>query len=61
MKLLKVIHEKTLVSNMTHMSLGLYEAPDGSHVYGVEEDGEVVFTGTKAEAKARYGHWRRLG
>ena len=61
MKLLRTLHEKELVSSGHKMSLGLYEAPDGSHVYGVEEDGELVFTGTKAEAKERYGHWRRLG
>jgi hypothetical protein len=57
-KLLRTLHEKELVSGHK-MSLGLYEAPDGSHVYGVEEDGELVFAGTKAEAKRRYGNWRK--
>lgn len=54
MKLLKVLHEKTGVYGH-RLSLCLYEAEDGRHVYGVEEDGELVFTGTKAEAKERYG------
>lgn len=54
MKLLKVLHEKA--DGRGHsLSLRLYEAGDGSHVYGIEIDGKPVFTGTKAEAKARYG------
>ena len=54
MKLLKTLHEKT--DGRGHsLSLCLYEADDGSHVYGVEEDGRLVFTGTKAEAKECYG------
>lgn len=54
MKLLKVLHEKTDGPGHS-LSLCLYEAEDGSHVYGVEVDGKTVFTGTKAEAKNRYG------
>ena len=53
MKQLKILHEKQAGGH--RMSLCLYEADDGSHVYGVEEDGRLVFTGTKAEAKQRYG------
>lgn len=54
MKLLKTLHEKT--DGRGHLlSLCLYEAEDGSHVYGVEVDSKVAFTGTKAEAKAYYG------
>lgn len=54
MKLLKTLHEKT--DGRGHLlSLCLYEAEDGSHVYGVEENDILVFTGTKAEAKAYYG------
>ena len=58
MKLLKTIHEKT--DGRGHsLSLCFYEAEDGSHVYGVEVDGKVSFTGTKAEAKDFYGRrWR---
>lgn len=58
MKLLKVLHEKTDEHGVP-MSLCLYEAEDGSHVYGVEVGGKLVFTGTKAEAKAHYGNWRK--
>lgn len=54
MKLLKVLHEKS-DGRGAPMSLCLYEASDGTHVYGVEIDGKLAFTGTKAEAKARYG------
>lgn len=54
MKLLKTLHEKTDGSGRS-LALCLYEAEDGAHVYGVEIDGRLVFTGTKAEAKARYG------
>ena len=58
MKLLKVLHEKS--DGRGHsLSLCLYEAEDGSHVYGIEVDGKVVFMGTKAEAKAHYGNWRK--
>jgi hypothetical protein len=52
-KLLKTLHTK--VSKGRRLALCLYEAEDGQHVYGVAEDGGVVFTGTKAEAKGRYG------
>lgn len=58
MKFLKTLHEKT-DGHGHSLSLCLYEAGDGSHVYGVEIDGKVVFAGTKAEAKAHYGSWRR--
>lgn len=54
MKRLKILHEKTDASGRL-LSLCLYEAEDGSHVYGVEIDGKLAFTGTKAEAKAYYG------
>lgn len=51
--LLKTLHTKVVGDR--RLDLCLYEAEDGSHVYGVEVDGKVVFTGTKAEAKNRYG------
>lgn len=54
MKLLKTLHEKTDGSGHS-LSLCCYEAEDGSHVYGVEIDGRLVFAGTKAEAKEYYG------
>lgn len=53
MKLLKTLHTKVVGDR--RLDLCLYEAEDGSHVYGVEVDSKVVFTGTKAEAKDRYG------
>lgn len=53
MKPLKTLHEK--VAGDRRLALRLYETEDGRHVYGVEENGTVVFTGTKAEAKGRYG------
>lgn len=53
MKLLKVIHEKRVGGR--RWSLGLYETGDGRHVYGVEVEEKLVFAGTKAEAKKRYG------
>ena len=53
LRLLKTIHEKT--AGGSRLALCLYETEDGRHVYGVEENGELVFTGTKAEAKERYG------
>lgn len=53
MKLLKMLHTK--VAKGHRLALCLYETEDGQHVYGVAEDGEVAFTGTKAEAKAHYG------
>lgn len=58
MKLLKTLHEKT-DGHGHSLALCCYEAEDGSRVYGVEIDGKLVFTGTKAEAKERYGSWRR--
>ena len=53
MKRLKTLH--TTVAGDHRLALCLYEAEDGRHVYGVEENGEIVFTGTKAEAKEHYG------
>ena len=54
MKLIKTLHEKT--DGRGHsLSLCLYETEDGRHVYGVEENGVLVFTGTKAGAKEYYG------
>lgn len=57
MKLLKALHEKTvrLVEGRCQLSLCLYETEDGRHVYGVEKNDVLVFSGTKAEAKAYYG------
>ena len=56
-KLLKTLHTK--IAGDCRLALCLYETEDGRHVYGVEIDGRLVFTGTKAEAKERYGSWRR--
>lgn len=53
MKLLKTLHTK--VARDCRLALCLYETDDGRHVYGVEENDVLVFTGTKAEAKAYYG------
>lgn len=53
MKLLKTLHSK--VVGVSRLSLCLYEADDGQHVYGVEENDVLVFAGTKAEAKEYYG------
>ena len=53
MKPLKTLHTKVVGDRQ--LALHLYEAEDGSHVYGVEVDGKLVFTGTKAEAKEYYG------
>jgi hypothetical protein len=58
LKLLKTIHEKTDAPGHS-LALCRFEAEDGSHDYGVEVDGLLVCTGTKAEAKERYGSWRR--
>ena len=58
MKLIKTLHEKA-DGHGHSLSLCCYEAEDGSRVYGVEIDGKLVFTGTKAEAKAHYGNWRK--
>jgi hypothetical protein len=52
-KLVKTLHTK--VVGGCRMSLCLYETEDGRHIYGVEENDVLVFTGTKAEAKNRYG------
>lgn len=53
MKLLKTLHSKSV--GVSRLALRLYETEDGRHVYGVEENGKTVFTGTKDEAKKRYG------
>lgn len=53
LKPLKTIHEKT--AGGRRLALVLLEEDGGRHVYGVEIDGMLVCTGTKAEAKARYG------
>ena len=53
LKFLKTIHEKP--GGCGRLALCLYEAEDGRHIYGVEENGVLVGTGTKAEAKEFYG------
>lgn len=53
----KMLHTKVVGDR--RLALCLYEAEDGRHVYGVEENDVLVFTGTKAEAKERYGNWRK--
>ena len=53
MKLIKTLHTKVVGNH--RLDLCLYEAEDGRHVYGVEDNEKVVFTGTKTEAKERYG------
>ena len=53
MKRLKTLHTK--VVDASRLALCLYEAEDGQHVYGVEKNDVLVFTGTKAGAKAYYG------
>ena len=40
--------------------LAKYECNGGTTImYGVHEAGEIVFLGTKAEAKKVYGNWRK--
>lgn len=53
MKRLETLHTK--VVGASRLALCLYETEDGRHVYGVEENDVLVFTGTKAEAKEYYG------
>lgn len=53
LKALKTLHSKA--AGASRLALCLYETEDGQHVYGVEENDILVFTGTKAEAKNRYG------
>lgn len=53
LKLLNTLHTK--VDGDLRLALCLYENDDGRHIYGVEENDVLVFTGTKAEAKAYYG------
>lgn len=57
LKLVKTLHERE--EDGAKMALVVYEGDGGSHVYGVSRDGEVKMTGTKAEAKAFYGNWRK--
>lgn len=58
MALVRVLHERDDTGVRTR--LALYESADGSRVYGVDRDGTAVMRGTKAEAKAFYGNWRKL-
>ena len=53
MKLVKTLHTKAV--GVSRLALCLYETEDGRHIYGVEENDIIVFTGTKVEAKACYG------
>ena len=53
----RVLHERTVGGART--VLAVYERDDGSRVYGVARNGEILMTGTKAEAKAFYGSWRK--
>ena len=53
LKPLKTIHEKALGGR--RLAFVLFEEDSGRHVYGIEENDVLVFTGTKAEAKAYYG------
>ena len=50
--MVKMIHSKLVGGSA--MALCLYDR-GGSNVYGVESEGRVVMTGTKAEAKQFYG------
>lgn len=56
LKPLKTIHEKALGGR--RLAFVLFEEDGGRHVYGVEDNGVLVCTGTKAEAKAYYGRGR---
>lgn len=56
LKPLKTIHEKT--ADGRRLAFVLFEEDGGRHVYGVEENDVLVFTGTKAEAKEYYGRGR---
>lgn len=58
LKQVRVLHER--VAGGVHETLAVYERDDGSRVYGVGRDGEIVMTGTKAEAKEFYGNWRKM-
>ena len=57
MTLVRTLHERR--EGWAAMALCVYERSDGSRIYGVEKDGELQMTGTKAEAKAFYGNWRK--
>lgn len=48
-------HEKVLHEKPDGTKLVRFECVDGSFVYGVTMYGDIVFLGTKAEAKKRYG------
>lgn len=52
LRMVKMIHSKLVGGSA--MALCLYDR-GGSNVYGVESEGRVVMTGTKAEAKQFYG------
>lgn len=56
MRRVQVIHTKS--EGGDRLSLCRYELEDGTNVYGVERNGEVAMTGTKAEAKSFYGKRR---
>ena len=57
LKLIKTLHERKTRTSVE--ALAVYEAEDGSRVYGVVRNGEICMTGTKAEAKSFYGSWRK--
>lgn len=57
LKLIKTLHERE--EGGVRTALAVYENEEGAHVYGVSRDGAVEMTGTKAEAKAFYGNWRK--
>lgn len=57
LKLVKTLHER--IDGVARVALAVFEDEEGAHVYGVSRDGEVEMTGTKAEAKASYGNWRK--
>ena len=48
----QILHEKGA------RKLAKFLCTDGSVAYGVLENGEIAFLGTKAEAKKAYGTWR---
>jgi hypothetical protein len=58
LKQVRVLHER--VAGGVRETLAVYERDDGLRVYGVERNGEIVMTGTKAEAKEFYGNWRKM-
>lgn len=54
-EVVQVLHEKGM------RKLAKFLCMDGSVAYGVLENGEIAFLGTKAEAKKVYGNWRKTG